>query len=51
MYDYEACQHNPVIGKFTAVDPRMENYYSISPYVYCMNNPVRSIEKAAEGIV
>jgi hypothetical protein len=29
------------IGRFTTVDPLAEKYYSISPYVYCANNPLR----------
>jgi len=28
-------------GRFTSVDPLCEKYYSISPYAYCLNNPVR----------
>ena len=28
----------------TTIDPHCEKYYSISPYVYCMNNPVRFID-------
>ena len=27
-----------------SIDPLCEKYYSISPYVYCMNNPVRFID-------
>ena len=29
---------------WTAVDPMAEKYYSVSPYVYCKNNPVCRIE-------
>jgi hypothetical protein len=29
---------------FTTLDPLAEKYYSISPYVYCANNPVRYID-------
>lgn len=34
----------PAIGRFTGVDPLAEKYYSISPYVYCANNPMRFID-------
>jgi hypothetical protein len=29
--------------RFTAPDPLAEKYYAISPYAYCMNNPVRYV--------
>lgn len=29
---------------FTSVDPQAEKYYSISPYVYCGNNPIRLVD-------
>lgn len=30
--------------RFTTIDPHSENYYSISPYVYVGNNPMRLID-------
>ncbi|WP_322933987.1 hypothetical protein VCM39_16085 [Bacteroides sp. CG01] len=27
-----------------SIDPHCEKYYSISPYAYCMNNPVNAID-------
>jgi RHS repeat-associated protein len=35
---------NCEIPLFTTPDPLMEKYYSISPYVYCANNPLRYID-------
>ena len=29
---------------FTTIDPLAENHYNISPYAYCMNNPIRYID-------
>jgi len=44
QYDYHARQYDPVIGRFTTVDPLAEKYYNISPYAYVMNNPLKYID-------
>jgi RHS repeat-associated protein len=44
MYDYSARHYDSAIGRFTTVDPLAEKYYSISPYVYCNNNPIKYID-------
>jgi len=44
QYDFHARQYDPAIGRFTTVDPKAEKYYSISPYVYCGNNPLKYID-------
>jgi RHS repeat-associated protein len=44
LYDYSARYYESAIGRFTTVDPLAEKYYSISPYVYCGNNPLRFID-------
>ncbi|MCL1934037.1 MAG: RHS repeat-associated core domain-containing protein [Candidatus Azobacteroides sp.] len=43
-YDYSARNYDPAYGRFTTMDPMCEKYYSISPYAYCANNPVRFID-------
>jgi hypothetical protein len=35
---------NGEIPIFTTPDPLAEKYYSISPYAYCMNNPIRAVD-------
>jgi RHS repeat-associated protein len=40
-YDSEARQKGTVLPPFTTRDPLAEKYYNISPYAYCLNNPVR----------
>ncbi|GHT39098.1 hypothetical protein FACS189437_01540 [Bacteroidia bacterium] len=40
-YDFEARQLSMSIPRFTTMDPLAEKYYSISPYAYCNNNPIR----------
>ena len=44
LYDYHARQQDPILGRFTTMDPLAEKYYSISPYVYCANNPLKYID-------
>lgn len=43
-YDYGARHMTPDAGRFTTIDPLSEKYYSISPYVYCGNNPMNIID-------
>lgn len=44
LYDYSARYYEPAIGRFTTVDPLAEKYYSISPYAYVDNNPLKYID-------
>ncbi|MDR3058418.1 MAG: RHS repeat-associated core domain-containing protein [Prevotella sp.] len=44
LYDYSARQYESSIGRFTSVDPLAEKYYSISPYAYVGNNPIRLVD-------
>ena len=43
-YDYGARQYNPVTARWDRMDPLCEKYYSMSPYAYCGNNPMRYID-------
>ncbi len=43
-YDYGARQYAPILGRWDRMDPLCEKYYSISPFVYCMNNPVMFLD-------
>ena len=44
VYDFTGRWQDPRIPRFTSIDPLCEKYYSVSPYVYCMNNPIRYID-------
>ncbi|VBB45388.1 conserved exported hypothetical protein [uncultured Paludibacter sp.] len=43
-YDSEARWYYPAIMRTTTLDPLAEKYYSISPYVWCGNNPVNRVD-------
>ena len=48
-YDYGARQYYSILGRWDRMDPLCEKYYSISPYVYCGNNPVRFIDEHGDS--
>ena len=39
-YDYGARQYCALFARWDRMDPMCEKYYSVSPYVYCHDNPV-----------
>ena len=44
LLDSGARMYNPAIARWTAADPLSEKYYGISPYVYCLGNPISIID-------
>lgn len=44
-YDYGARQYFPSLPIWDMMDPKSEEDYGISPYVYCRNNPIRMVDK------
>ncbi|MDL2320122.1 RHS repeat-associated core domain-containing protein [Alistipes sp. OttesenSCG-928-B03] len=44
LYDFGARHYDPTVGRWTAIDPMAEMYYSRSPYNYVRNNPIRYID-------
>ena len=43
-YDFTGRWQYSIIPSFTSMDPLCEKYYSVSPYVYCRNNPINRID-------
>ena len=44
LLDFVARMYNPTIARWTTSDPMSEKYYGISPYVYCLGNPISIID-------
>ena len=51
LYDYGARHYDPVLGRFMAVDPLAEKYYSWSPYAYCLDSPLKYVDSDGRQVI
>lgn len=47
--DYGSRMSDSNLGKWFNIDPLSEKYYSLSPYIYCANNPIKYIDPNGEA--
>ena len=49
-YDHGARQNYSVLGFWDRPDSKSEDYYNVSPYQYCHNNPVKYLDPDGKRI-
>lgn len=51
LYDFVARPYDPGWGGFITMDPLCEKYPWVSPYAYCMNNPMNAIDPDGRQVI
>ena len=49
-YDFGARIYDPTLARWLAPDPMMEKYYDMSPYGYCMGNPIKYVDEKGDSV-
>ena len=50
LLDFGARMYAPAAARWTAIDPMAEKYYGISPYAYCLGNPIINVDLYGQEI-
>ena len=50
-YDYGSRFMDPVIGRWTSIDPHAEKYQALSSYAYVANNPLKFVDEDGKDII
>lgn len=50
-YDFGARMYDTALGRWHVMDPMCERYYSLSPYQYCKNSPVRMVDPDGKQVI
>lgn len=49
--DYGARMYDPCLVVWHGVDKSLEKYYSISPYTFCVNNPINAVDWDGRDVI
>ncbi len=50
-YDFGARNYYSAVPGFTTIDPCCEDYYPLSSYLYCANNPVNAVDPTGKIVI
>lgn len=49
-YDYGARMYDPILCRWNRPDPLADDYLNVSPYVYCLDNPVKFVDPDGRSV-
>ncbi len=49
-YDYGFRFYDAALARWHAIDPRVEKYYSWTPYNYCFNEPINNVDPRGDTV-
>ena len=50
-YDSQARMYDPLLGRTPTMDSKAEDYYSISPYTWCVGNPIHFADPNGQNAI